>query len=190
MEIHNLLKAKSRGELREWLIHNYDKETECWVIVRRGRPVENGTFWYIDAVEEAMCFGWIDSTTKKISENVTAQKLCPRKPKSVWSELNKERCRRMERLCLMTDAGRRVFPDMSEVGFKIDMDILHELQSDPIVWKNFCNLPDLYKRVRIDTIQIKRRDKELFRKRLDKFIENTRNGILYGEWNDNGRLLH
>lgn len=36
MEIHNLLKAKSRGELREWLIHNYDKETECWVIVRRG----------------------------------------------------------------------------------------------------------------------------------------------------------
>ncbi len=190
MEIHNLLKAKSRGELREWLIHNYDKETECWVIVRRGRPVENGTFGYIDAVEEAMCFGWIDSTTKKISENVTAQKLCPRKPKSVWSELNKERCRRMERLGLMTDAGRRVFPDMSEVGFKIDMDILHELQSDPIVWKNFCNFPDLYKRVRIDTIQIKRRDKELFRKRLDKFIENTRNGILYGEWNDNGRLLH
>lgn len=84
----------------------------------------------------------------------------------------------------------RVFPDMSEVGFKIDMDILHELQSDPIVWKNFCNFPDLYKRVWIDTIQIKRRDKELFRKRLDKFIENTRNGILYGEWNDNGRLLH
>lgn len=82
------------------------------------------------------------------------------------------------------------FLHLSEVGFKIDMDILHELQSDPIVWKNFCNLPDLYKRVRIDTIQIKRRDKELFRKRLDKFIENTRNGILYGEWNDNGRLLH
>lgn len=56
--------------------------------------------------------------------------------------------------------------------------------------KTFVIFSDLYKRVRIDTIQIKRRDKELFRKRLDKFIENTRNGILYGEWNDNGRLLH
>ena len=55
-----------------------------------------------------------DSTTQKVSENVTAQKLCPRKPKSVWSELDKERCRRMERFGLMTDAGRHVLPDMFE----------------------------------------------------------------------------
>lgn len=188
MEIHNLLDAKSRLELREWLQENHDKEMECWVVVKRGRPVDDNTFWYVDAVEEALCFGWIDSTTKKISEEVTAQKFCPRKPRSNWSELNKERCRRMERLGLMTDAGRAVLPDMSESGFSIDPDILQELQSDPVLWENFCRLPDLYKRVRIDTIQIKKNQPELFRKRLDKFLENTRKGILYGEWNDNGRL--
>lgn len=188
MEIHNLLDIKSRAELREWLIQNHKTEKECWVVVKRGRPTDDNIFWYIDAVEEALCFGWIDSTTKKIADNVTAQKLCPRKPRSNWSELNKERCRRMERLGLMTDAGRAVLPDMSPNGFIIDKDILQRLQSDPVVWNNFCKFPDLYRRIRIDTIQIKKNQPELFESRLNKFIENTRKGLLYGEWNDNGRL--
>ena len=189
MTIQNLLDVKSRKELRDWLLRNHDKESECWIVVKRGRPVDDGTFWYIDAVEEALCFGWIDSTTKKISDDVTAQRLCPRRPRSNWSELNKERCRRMERLGLMTDAGRAVLPDMSENGFSIDEDILQELKADNVVWENFCRQPELYKRIRIDTIQIKNKQPEIFRSRLNKFIENTRNGILYGEWNDNGRLL-
>lgn len=190
INIVNLLNVKSRQELRQWLIQNHRTETECWVVVKRGRPKDDDTFWYIDAVEEAMCFGWIDSTTKKIDEHTTAQKLCPRNNKSNWSELNKERCRRMERLGWMTDAGRAVLPDMSEKGFVIDKDILNALQKDSVVWDNFCRFPDLYKRVRIDTIQIKKRQPELYKSRLDKFIENTRKGILYGEWNDNGRLLY
>ena len=189
MTIQNLLDVKSRKELRDWLLRNHDKESECWIVVKRGRPVDDGTFWYIDAVEEALCFGWIDSTTKKISDDVTAQRLCPRRPRSNWSELNKERCRRMERLGLMTDAGRAVLPDMSENGFSIDEDILQELKADDVVWENFCRQPELYKRIRIDTIQIKKKQPKIFRSRLNKFIENTRNGILYGEWNDNGRLL-
>lgn len=189
MTIQNLLDVKSRKELRDWLLRNHNKESECWIVVKRGRPVDDGTFWYIDAVEEALCFGWIDSTTKKISDDVTAQRLCPRRPRSNWSELNKERCRRMERLELMTDAGRAVLSDMSENGFSIDEDILQELKADNVVWENFCRQPELYKRIRIDTIQIKKKQPEIFRSRLNKFIENTRNGILYGEWNDNGRLL-
>lgn len=90
---------------------------------------------------------------------------------------------------LMTDAGRAVLPDMSPDGFTIDNDVLQRLQSDPVVWNNFCQFPDLYKRIRIDTIQVKRNDPDVFQKRLQKFIENTRKGLLYGEWNDNGRLL-
>ena len=65
MQPKNLLTAHNRNELRIWLAENYDKENECWVIVKRGRPKDNGIFLYIDAVEEAMCFGWIDSTEKK-----------------------------------------------------------------------------------------------------------------------------
>ena len=190
MEVKNLLGAKNRDEFRAWLEDNHATESECWTIVKRGRPQGGDTFWYVDAVEEALCFGWIDSTTKKLSNGVTAQKFAPRKKGSLWSELNKERCRRMERLGKMTDAGRAVLPDMSESGFVIDEVILKALQSDGEVWANFQKFPDLYKRVRIDTIQIKKKIPTLFQSRLEKFISNTRRGILYGEWNDGGRLLY
>ncbi len=59
MEPVNLLNAKNRDEIRQWLEHNYKTENECWVIVKRGRPKDDGTFRCIDAVEEVMCFGWI-----------------------------------------------------------------------------------------------------------------------------------
>ena len=190
MEVKNLLDAKDRDEFRAWLELNHAKESECWVVVKRGRPLSGDTFWYVDAVEEALCFGWIDSTTKKLSNGVTAQKFVPRKNGSRWSELNKERCRRMERLGKMTDAGRAVLPDMSKSGFVIDEVILKALQADEEVWANFQKFPDLYKRVRIDTIQIKKKIPALFERRLDKFISNTRQGIMYGEWSDGGRLLH
>lgn len=143
----------------------------------------------IDAVEEALCFGWIDSTVKRLENGVAAQRFTPRRKNSAWSELNKERCRRMEKLGRMTDAGRAVLPDMSSSGFAIDSSILRALQADQTVWSNFQRFPPLYQRVRIDTIQIKRKQPELFKSRLEKFIENTRRNVMFGEWNDNGRLL-
>lgn len=186
----NILKAKNREELRLWLENNYETQKECWVIVKRGKPQNDDTFWYIDAVEEALCFGWIDSTVKKLDTGITIQRLSPRKKGSIWSELNKERCRRMEKLGKMTQAGKKVLPDMSEKGFNIDIDILEALKKDEIVWANFHKFPSLYQRVRIDTIQIKKKNPQLFQKRLEKLIENTKKGIMYGEWNDNGRLLN
>ncbi len=189
MMFRNLLKAKNRDELRQWLLTNHDKENECWVVVKRGRPIDNETFWYIDAVEEALCFGWIDSTTKKMDNGMTAQRLAPRRKGSQWSELNKERCRRMEKLGSMTDAGRAVLPDMSPAGFHIDEEVLKALRSEQEVWENFQKFPALYQRVRIDTIQIKKKQPELLQSRLQKLIDNTRKGIMYGEWNDNGRLI-
>ena len=186
----NILKAKNREELRLWLENNYETKKECWVIVKRGKPQNDDTFWYIDAVEEALCFGWIDSTVKKLDNGITIQRLSPRKKGSIWSELNKERCRRMEKLGKMTQAGKKVLPDMSEKGFNIDIDILEALKKDEIVWANFHKFPSLYQRVRIDTIQIKKKNPPLFQKRLEKLIENTKKGIMYGEWNDNGRLLN
>lgn len=186
----NILKAKNREELRLWLENNYEIQKECWVIVKRGKPQNDDTFWYIDAVEEALCFGWIDSTVKKLDTGITIQRLSPRKKGSIWSELNKERCRRMEKLGKMTQAGKKVLPDISEKGFNIDIDILEALKKDEIVWANFHKFPSLYQRVRIDTIQIKKKNPQLFQKRLEKLIENTKKGIMYGEWNDNGRLLN
>lgn len=124
-----------------------------------------------------------------MDDGITAQRLAPRRKGSLWSELNKERCRRMERLGRMTDAGRAVLPDMSEKGFVIDRVILEALQADIEIWNNFQKFPPLYQRVRIDTIQIKKKQPELFQSRLQKFLDNTKVGMMYGEWNDNGRLL-
>lgn len=189
MQPVNLLQTENRNDFRLWLTENHRQEKECWVIVKRGRPKDDNTFWYLDAVEEALCFGWIDSTEKKLESGVTAQRFAPRKKNSLWSELNKERCRRLEKLGRMTDAGRSVLPDLSPSGFAIDGAVLQALQADAEVWYNFLSFPPLYQRVRIDTIQIKKKQPELFQSRLQKFIEHTKQGVLYGEWNDNGRLL-
>jgi uncharacterized protein YdeI (YjbR/CyaY-like superfamily) len=136
MEFENLLPAQNRDKLQQWLVDNYDKTKECWVVLKRGHPIDDGTFWYIDAIEEAMCFGWIDRTTKKMDNGITAQRLAPRRKRSLWSELN----RRMERLGCMTKAGRAVLSD----SFVIDSDILTALQEDKEVLENFQKFSPLY----------------------------------------------
>ena len=119
MNERNVLNVKSRGEFRQWLSENAVTETECWVCVRHGKPEDTETFWYLDAVEEALCFGWIDSTHRLV-DGVRMQRFSPRRKGSPWTELNKERVRRLERLGLMTDAGRAVLPPMDVGSFRID----------------------------------------------------------------------
>ncbi|WP_189031638.1 YdeI/OmpD-associated family protein [Paenibacillus albidus] len=188
MEINELLPAKSKTELRYWFQEHGLTEKSCWVVV--SMKLTQGTLLYLDAVEEALCFGWIDGIKKKISETELAQRLSPRSQKSSWTELNKERARRLEALGLMTEVGRKVLPDLSYESFKIDPIIELRLKEETDIYQNFVRFPDLYKRVRIDTIQSNKNQPELFKKRLDKFITNTKQNKLYGNWDDNGRLLN
>lgn len=188
MEIENLLPIKSRNELRVWLQNNCRIETSCWILVSM-KPI-SARLLYLDAVEEALCFGWIDGTKKNIAEKGLAQRLSPRSKKSTWTELNKERVRRLEKLGLMREEGRIVLPEMDVEAFKIDEAIEHRLKEDKQLYKSFMAFPDLYKRVRIDTIQSYKNQPELFHSRLEKFIENTKKNKMYGQWNDHGRLLN
>ncbi|NEN82361.1 YdeI/OmpD-associated family protein [Paenibacillus elgii] len=187
MEIENLITVKSREDLREWLQENCKTEKSCWVVV--GITQKPDTLLYLDAVEESLCFGWIDGVKKKISETELAQRLSPRSKRSSWTELNKERVRRLEKLGFMRDEGRKVLPDMGLDSFKIDRVIEQRLKEEKLVYENFMEFPDLYKRVRIDTIQSIKNQPQLFRSRLDKFITNTRENKMYGQWHDHGRLL-
>ena len=181
-----VLNVRNREEFREWLCANHATATECWVRLKRGKPTDKQAFWYLDAVEEVLCFGWIDSTLKRV-DGVPYQRFTRRRKGSKWSELNKARCRRMEQLGRMTEAGRAMYPQGMD-AFVIDEDILAALQEDAVAWHNFCGFPALYQRIRIDTIQAKRAEPTVFASRLSKFIENTRNNVLFGEWNDYGRL--
>ena len=116
------------------------------------------------------------------------QRFSPRRPGSVWTELNKERVRRLERLGLMTDAGRAVLPAMGPRSFKMDPDVERALK-DARVFSKFKSFPPLYQRIRAYNVAFyKNRDKQAYAKALTHLIEETKKGHMFGEWNDYGRL--
>ena len=186
-EHNNILDINNRPSFRTWLSENCDSESECWIAVKRGKPMDDGVLCYLDAVEEALCFGWIDSTQKVIG-GIRMQRFSPRKKNSPWTELNKERVRRLERLGLMTDRGRKALPPMGKRSFKISPDFERALK-EARVWSKFMRFPPLYRRVRAYNVQFfQSRDKEMYRKALAHLIAETKKGRMYGEWNDYGRL--
>ncbi|UKS57448.1 YdeI/OmpD-associated family protein [Exiguobacterium acetylicum] len=187
MEITDVLRFTNREDFRQWLSEHAEYKSFCWVILSRKQAADG--LLYLDAVEEALCFGWIDGIAKKTEEGELAQRFTPRRPNSNWTELNKERVRRLERLGLMQPSGRQVLPDMSPDAFVIDEVIQARLQEDPIVDENFNNFPELYRRIRIDTIQSVRKNPVLYEKRLQTLIEKTKQSQMYGQWNDGGRLF-
>ncbi|MBR5526098.1 MAG: YdeI/OmpD-associated family protein [Brochothrix sp.] len=177
----------TRKDLRNWLVANSKTETECWLVM--SISIQTNTLLYLDIVEEALCFGWIDGVKKKLPDNRLIQRISPRSKRSNWTELNKARVRRLEALGLMTTAGRAVLPEMDPNLFEWDARIVEALQQDDVVYQNFRTLPILYQTIRIDTIQSYKKDIELFNKRLEKLIKYTKANKMYGSWHDNGRLL-
>jgi len=184
MEITNKLEIQTRQELRDWLSNNHDKASHAWVSVLSKGPEELS---YLAVVEKSLCFGWIDSTKKRIGD-VMFQRISPRRKSGNWTELNKARVRRLIEVGLMTPFGEAVLPDMTDNGFVIRQDVISAIKADPIIYENFKSLPQLYIRVRIDNIQSYPLGDETYNRRLDKFLQNTKIGKLYGDWNDNGRL--
>ena len=183
-----LIDVRDRHAFRAWLEQNSATQAECWVVVKRGRPADENTFWYLDAVEEALCFGWVDSIQKEI-DGVRMQRFTPRKPKSPWTELNKERVRRSEKLGLMTDAGRAVLPPMGPRSFRVDEDVQAALKAARC-WAKFKRFPPLYQRIRAYNVAFyKSRNPQTYEKALANLIARTKRGEMYGEWNDYGRLL-
>ena len=182
-----ILPVKDRQAFREWLAANHDSASECWIVLKRGRPDGSDTFWYLDAVEEAICFGWIDSSLS-IVDGVRAQRFSPRRKGSNWTELNKERVRRLEKLGLMTDAGRRVLPPMGPRSFRMDGEIEAVLRQRRI-WGRFMAFPPLYRRVRTYNLVFTRTHSPAsYPKALEHFLEETAAGRMYGQWDDYGRL--
>ena len=182
----NVLTGLTRADFRAWLTKNAEKEKECYLQVKRGKPTTDALS-YLDAVEEALCFGWIDSTQRKV-DGVLLQRFTPRKKGGLWTELNKARVRRLERLGLMTEAGRRVLPPMGEEDYLPDADVVNALKESG-VWDIFCTFPSLYRRIRIYNVAFyKKRAPAAYDRALAHLIKETAKGRLYGEWNDYGRL--
>ena len=183
----NVLDVTTCEAFRAWLEANAATARECYVAVKRGKPQNDGAFYYLDAVEQALCFGWIDSTVRVV-DGKAMQRFSPRKKNSPWTELNKARVRRLESLGLMTDAGRAVLPPMGKRSFKIDPEIERALK-DARLWSAFRAMPALYQRVRAYNVAFyKLRDRAQFDRALQRLLDETKQGRLYGNWNDYGRL--
>lgn len=116
MEIVNLLHLAERAELRRWLEANHETVKECWVVTYRSKQPDWHAIPYIDVVEEALCFGWIDSTLKRLPDGRLAQRLSPRRKKSHWTQLNIDRCKNLEDRGLMTPAGRKALPIQKKIA--------------------------------------------------------------------------
>ncbi len=186
MEIGEALYFTERTKWRSWLAKNHKKEKEIWLVYYRkssGKP----RLPYNDAVEEALCYGWIDSIQKGIDSEKFAQRFTPRKPNSNLSETNRERIRRLIKEGKMTKAGlEAVSGNFDARKDRIDKwsnapDILEALKSDELAWKNFQKLPEGYKKVRIGFIESRRRHgDEMFQRSLRHFIKMTARNKRFG----------
>jgi uncharacterized protein YdeI (YjbR/CyaY-like superfamily) len=186
MKLGKTLYVTNRRDWRAWLKRHHATEGEIWLIYYRkdtGKP----RIPYDDAVEEALCYGWIDSTVKKLDENRFAQRFSPRRPTSNLSEMNKERIRRLIAQKKMTQAGlsaiRHVFaPESAKTPtkFTIAPDIQNALRNDAQAWKNFQKFPASYKRIRIGWIEGARNRPQEFEKRLSYFLKMTHQNKRFG----------
>src|SRR5206468_8523724 len=105
MDVGKTLDARTRTAWRGWLQRNHAREKQIW-LVYHAKASGRSSLAYNDAVDEAMCFGWIDSTVKKLSTHSRAQRFTPRRKGSPVSEVNKARARRLMRAGRMTGSGR------------------------------------------------------------------------------------
>lgn len=185
MEIKNELELHTRAQLRNWLQEYHTTEKVAWIVVNRGKTPIEGVISYLDLVEEVLCFGWIDSTLKKKNENETLQRITPRSKNSPWSELNKERVRRLKEIGMMTPAGEQVVP--RDEQWCIPTEIIERLQKEEI-YEIFTSFSLLYQKVRLDGIIGLPEGSEIYTKRLEKLIIYTKKNEYYGQWNDGGKL--
>lgn len=176
-----------RAELRAWFEQHAAVETECWVFLKRGKERPEDTLTYLDALEEALCFGWIDSTSRPGEDGLCLQRFSPRRKGSLWTELNKARVERLLSLGLMAPPGIEAYKTAKP--FAIDPEIEEAFRANPAARQHFSAFPELYRRVRIDTIQRYKKNRQQFDDRLAKLIEYSRRGEMFGEWHDGGRLV-
>jgi uncharacterized protein YdeI (YjbR/CyaY-like superfamily) len=109
MQIGETLYVTTRDDFRKWLIKNHQTKKEIWVIQYK-KATKKPSINYVDAVEEAICFGWIDGFEKGIDVERYATRFTPRRAKSNWTNTNKERARKMIAEGRMTKAGRATLP--------------------------------------------------------------------------------
>lgn len=172
MEVTKTLYVTKREDWRNWLAEHYKDEKEIWLIYFRN---ETGypRIPYNEAVEESLCFGWIDSIVKSLDAERTAQRFSPRQVKSEYSQANKER---LKRLIHKGKVIPEILADLAAVDldhFEYPADIMAAIRENQQAWENYQRYSGSYRRIRIAYIDSGRRRPGEYEKRLRHFIRMT-----------------
>ena len=142
----NTFDARTIDRWRAWLETHHESETEIWLVFHKqhtGRPSVD----YMDALDEALCYGWIDSLIKRIDDDRYARKFTPRKPVSKWSDVNRRRYAKLEKAGRLRPAGKARSPESGRkydakpaVPAKIPPSIAKALKASPAAWKFYQTL--------------------------------------------------
>jgi len=145
------LYIEDRSKWRAWLEANSQEATEVWLLFYKkqtGRPAID----YAAAVEEAICFGWIDGKLKNLDQLRFARLFTPRKPNGTWSSINLERARKMIDVGKMTAAGLKVFDPRSQtpaLPTQLPVPLEEQFRKSETAWENFSRFPPFYRRMTI-----------------------------------------
>jgi len=144
------LQLASRREWRRWLRAHHASDTEIWLVFHK-RHTGRVTLGYEEAVEEALCVGWIDSLVRRLDDARYARKFTPRKPDSRWSTVNRRRYAGLEARGQLTAAGRRRPPtsrsgDAPRLPSAVPRDLERSLRAHPPAWTHFTQLAPSYRR--------------------------------------------
>lgn len=168
-----------RHKWRAWLEKNFDKEKEVWLIFPKknsGKP----RIIYNDAVEEALCFGWIDSIVKLLDKENSMQRFSPRNIRSKYSQQNRERLKWLSKRNMIHPSIQNALKDILKEEFTFPRDIIEAIKKDRAAWENYRKFSDAYKRIRVAYIDAARKRPDEFKKRLHNFMEKTKKNKIIG----------
>jgi uncharacterized protein YdeI (YjbR/CyaY-like superfamily) len=153
-KILKTLDARTPGQWREWLVDHHESESEVWLVFHK-RHTGRSSIAYEDAVDEALCFGWVDSLIRRLDDTRYARKFTPRKPHSKWSTANRKRYALLKASGRLTQAGSKRAPtDRSGDAPRpspsnIPEYIQEALRNRPTAWSYFQTLAPSYRRMYI-----------------------------------------
>ena len=167
----------NREDWRKWLESNFETQDDIWLEYPK-KETGKKRILYNDAVEEALCFGWIDTTVKALNEEVTVQRFCKRRNNLSYSQANKERIKWLLENGLIHNSVLRDIEKVTKEIFVSPKDIVAKLKTDKSTWENFQKMSEPYKRIRIAYIESARNRPEEIEKRLNNFIDKTKENKL------------
>lgn len=156
------VEVSDRAEWRDWLRHHHTSVTEVWLVFPK-RATGRTTLTYDDAVEEALCYGWIDSLIRRLDDERYARKFTPRKPDSRWSTINRRRYESLLERGLLEPPGLARPPTERSgdapfpPGSRLPEYIEKAIRDDPGAWENFQRLAPSYRRQYVVWIDSARR---------------------------------